>query len=361
MASPARKNRSRWRACIARTHPAWRCARSIASITPLTASCFTTRTCASDAATASTRVRSARRSSRSRAYSACAARWTSAPSAPAGRKPTEARQSSRSTAAIASPRGSYPSAPRCARPRRCSAATATSSPTCSASASCIAARAPKYGAGPPRTVPAIPPPELPRRPNDALSPSSPDRGVVGAGGLRPARTDRRRPAIVSRQARHSPLGQRAAVLRAGEMDQGRSGELGRRDQDAAMDAARVQTDRRMTMKRLFSLGVTAAIVWSGLLWAQPAEQYQPQEKSREEQISAQQKSQVLQPGNNAPVWRNIQSGAPNFTTVDGPEAEVLIQPPARFPGQANVSTAGEAWRLFRNGPVTFYGGALVVL
>jgi len=117
----------------------------------------------------------------------------------------------------------------------------------------------------------------------------------------------------------------------------------------------------MTMKRLFSLGVTAAIVWSGLLWAQPAEQYQPQEKSREEQISAQQKSQVLQPGNNAPVWRNIQSGAPNFTTVDGPEAEVLIQPPARFPGQANVSTAGEAWRLFRNGPVTFYGGALVVL
>jgi formate dehydrogenase subunit gamma len=39
---------------------------------------------------------------------------------------------------------------------------------------------------------------------------------------------------------------------------------------------------------------------------------------------------------------------------------VLIQPPAQFPGQEVSSTAGEAWRQFRNGPVTFYGGALVL-
>jgi ferredoxin len=44
------------------------------------------RTCASAAATASTRVRSARRSSRRRATSVPAARWTSAPSAPVARK-----------------------------------------------------------------------------------------------------------------------------------------------------------------------------------------------------------------------------------------------------------------------------------
>ena len=120
----------------------------------------------------------------------------------------------------------------------------------------------------------------------------------------------------------------------------------------------------MIMKRLFSLGLTAAFLSSGVLWAQSlvqGQEYQPQAESPEEQIEAQQKSQVMQPGNNAPVWRNIQSGAANFTTVEGREAEVLIQPPARFPGQENVSTAGEAWRLFRNGPVTFYGGALVVL
>jgi formate dehydrogenase subunit gamma len=38
----------------------------------------------------------------------------------------------------------------------------------------------------------------------------------------------------------------------------------------------------------------------------------------------------------------------------------LIQPPARFIGQDVAVTAGEAWRQFRNGPITFYGGWLVV-
>ena len=120
----------------------------------------------------------------------------------------------------------------------------------------------------------------------------------------------------------------------------------------------------MTMKRLLGLGLAATFVLSGVVSAQsaaPGPEYQPQAQSREEQIEAQRQRQITQPGNNAPVWRNVQSGAPNFTTVDGPEAEVLIQPPARFPGQEHVSTAGEAWRLFRNGPVTFYGGALVAL
>jgi formate dehydrogenase subunit gamma len=120
----------------------------------------------------------------------------------------------------------------------------------------------------------------------------------------------------------------------------------------------------MTMKRLLVLGLAATFLLSAVVSAQSPVQepeYQPQPQSREEQIKAQQERQITQPGNNAPVWRNVQSGSPNFTTVEGPEAEVLIQPPARFIGQENVSTAGEAWRLFRNGPVTFYGGALVVL
>jgi formate dehydrogenase subunit gamma len=121
----------------------------------------------------------------------------------------------------------------------------------------------------------------------------------------------------------------------------------------------------MTMKLLLSLCLAAAFLSSGgVLRAQPSQQeqvYQPQEETREDQIEAQQRKQILQPGNNAPVWRNIQSGTPNVTTVEGRETDVLIQGPARYLGQDNVSTAGEAWRLFRNGPVTFYGGALVVL
>ena len=111
------------------------------------------------------------------------------------------------------------------------------------------------------------------------------------------------------------------------------------------------------MKILISLGLAIALLPAGIVWAE----YLPERPSREEAIQAQRQQEDAQPGNNAPVWRNVQSGAPNVTTVRGVDMEVLIQPPARFPGQENISTAGEAWRLFRNGPVTFYGGWLVVL
>lgn len=87
----------------------------------------------------------------------------------------------------------------------------------------------------------------------------------------------------------------------------------------------------------------------------------PQTTARPDEIKAQQERTVTQPGNNAPVWRNVQSGAPNYTSIPGRETAVLIQPPARFAGQGHVTTAGEAWREFRNGPVTFYGGWLVVV
>jgi formate dehydrogenase subunit gamma len=78
-------------------------------------------------------------------------------------------------------------------------------------------------------------------------------------------------------------------------------------------------------------------------------------------IKSQQKRSIEQPGNNADVWRNVQSGQPNYTSVQGRETGVLIQPQARFPGQDGMTTGGEAWRKFRNGPITFYGGWLIVL
>ncbi len=59
---------------------------------------------------------------------------------------------------------------------------------------------------------------------------------------------------------------------------------------------------------------------------------------------------IDQPGNNAPVWREVRKEAQEHsTTVKGREAGVLVQ------------SAGETWRQIRNGPVTFYGGWLVVL
>jgi formate dehydrogenase subunit gamma len=86
-----------------------------------------------------------------------------------------------------------------------------------------------------------------------------------------------------------------------------------------------------------------------------------QDKAPATPEQAQQQRELTQPGNNAPVWREVQRGTPNFTSLPGREMEVLIQPPARFLGQDVSVTAGEAWRQFRNGPVTFYGGWLVVL
>ena len=102
--------------------------------------------------------------------------------------------------------------------------------------------------------------------------------------------------------------------------------------------------------------------WLILALALPAAaQSQPAQAPAADPVKAQQQRTVEQPGNNAPVWREVRSGQSNFTNAQGREAGVLVQPQARFPGQENMSTAGEAWRKFRNGPITFYGGWLLVL
>ena len=66
--------------------------------------------------------------------------------------------------------------------------------------------------------------------------------------------------------------------------------------------------------------------------------------------AAQQQRQMTQPGNNAPVWGQVRKeGQEHYTSVKGRETGVLVQ------------SAGETWRQIRNGPVTFYGGWLVVI
>jgi len=116
-----------------------------------------------------------------------------------------------------------------------------------------------------------------------------------------------------------------------------------------------------------SLAFTLLLAGAAIAQPQQGSQQQapqPQAAPADEPPSAQQSQrerQVTQPGNNAPVWRNVQSGQPNFTSIPGRETNILIQPQARFLGQDHRSTAGEAWRQFRNGPVTFFGGWLVLL
>jgi formate dehydrogenase subunit gamma len=68
-----------------------------------------------------------------------------------------------------------------------------------------------------------------------------------------------------------------------------------------------------------------------------------------------------QPGNLAPTYRIVKEGRENYTSLPYPEAGVLIQPKAQFPGQSRAVTAGEAWRQYRNGPLTNIGGWLLIV
>jgi formate dehydrogenase subunit gamma len=71
----------------------------------------------------------------------------------------------------------------------------------------------------------------------------------------------------------------------------------------------------------------------------------------------------VQPGNNAPMWRQVQRGMEGTTSLprsQAPEAGILIQPPVRYPGSA-FTTAGEAWRQVRNHWLIPYGGSLLLI
>ncbi|MEO8408087.1 MAG: formate dehydrogenase subunit gamma, partial [Oxalobacteraceae bacterium] len=68
-----------------------------------------------------------------------------------------------------------------------------------------------------------------------------------------------------------------------------------------------------------------------------------------------------QPGNLAPTYRIVNAGTPNYSSLPALEASVLIQPKTQFPGQVRATTAGEAWRQYRNGPLTRIGGWVLIL
>ncbi len=71
----------------------------------------------------------------------------------------------------------------------------------------------------------------------------------------------------------------------------------------------------------------------------------------------------VQPGNNSPMWRDVQRGVEGFSSLpksQAPEAGVLIQGQVQYPG-SRLTTAGEAWRQVRNNWIIPYGGALVLI
>ena len=71
----------------------------------------------------------------------------------------------------------------------------------------------------------------------------------------------------------------------------------------------------------------------------------------------------VQPGNNAPMWRQVGAGVTGFSSLpksQAPEAGNLIQPFVQYPG-SRLTNAGDAWRQVRNNWLIPYGGALLLI
>lgn len=71
----------------------------------------------------------------------------------------------------------------------------------------------------------------------------------------------------------------------------------------------------------------------------------------------------VQPGNNAPLWRQVGAGVSGYSslpTSQAPEAGTLIQPFVQYPG-SRLTTAGQAWREVRNHWIIPYGAALLAI
>jgi formate dehydrogenase subunit gamma len=88
-----------------------------------------------------------------------------------------------------------------------------------------------------------------------------------------------------------------------------------------------------------ALLAAAAVAFAGAALAQ-------QPAGGESSAAQQAQRQQTQPLNNAPVWREVRSGEPGYTTVQGREAGVLVQ------------SRGQTWREARV-PVTTIGGAII--
>jgi len=94
------------------------------------------------------------------------------------------------------------------------------------------------------------------------------------------------------------------------------------------------------LRKLVSL-IVASLV---LLFAVPA-------AAADDPAKQQAERQVTQPLNNAPFWGEVRKGENPYQTtqVRGVETNILVQ------------SGGQLWRELRNGPITVYGGWLLVL
>ena len=100
----------------------------------------------------------------------------------------------------------------------------------------------------------------------------------------------------------------------------------------------------MFAARMFAAAIGLAVV-CGAAAQSPA--VSPKEAGEAKQQATQ---QIAQPLNNQPVWNEVRTGQPQYTSIPGRETNILVQP------------SGQTWRALRNGQISVYGGwALVVI
>ena len=68
----------------------------------------------------------------------------------------------------------------------------------------------------------------------------------------------------------------------------------------------------------------------------------------------------VQPGNNAPVWRDVGKGVTGYSSLPYAESGNLIQGFVQYPG-SRLTNAGEAWRQVRNNWLIPYGGSMLII
>ncbi len=85
--------------------------------------------------------------------------------------------------------------------------------------------------------------------------------------------------------------------------------------------------------------LAAAFLFAGVAFGQTSATTPPSLDSAQ----AQQERQIVQPFNNAPVWKEVRSGVPQYTSLPGRETNVLIQ------------SEGQTWRAARV-PISTTGG-----
>ena len=125
-------------------------------------------------------------------------------------------------------------------------------------------------------------------------------------------------------------------------------------QTAAKPAAPESKAAAAEAPQAAALGVKSANIFSIAPDANTDPKYADQNNGERDKV---------QPGNNAPMWRQVGAGVNGYTSLPAtaaPEAGNLIQPFVQYPG-SKLTTAGEAWRQVRNNWIIPYGGSLLLI